>query len=360
MANTQTVVSVLRRQSPTTLQDTPLWRRARARSKPRHASSANKSSVKSPTTKSAPSTPNEGTRTSSSARQSGRHTAARGGKKHYNPTGPDYRPVGPEPMIIPAGKRDINTLWRRDLSPDSTPIASQSEEQQNHEPTTPSDSIDLLNEEQQPQDTLKPNSKQPQRKRRRGCRGGRRHNTPKVSPEEPAPMNVPASKRDINSPWRKDDSPVSTPITPPAEEQQPIKPDTTTRPGNLANQEEQTNALFTSSIVLATPEQQLETKPQGRRRRRRGWRRNRNPKSILAPGFTKVSYFSGPSWGRGPNPSTLPIPSFYNPRNKMNDPSQPPTKVLWFQEMMHNRLPEWMLTMIASMYIISELNEQVC
>jgi len=327
MANIQTTTSVLRVRSSSTMEDTALWRVKRIR-EPRL--------ITMPSTPvSTPSPPDRGACATSTPSQGRKETSARSGRPRYNPTGPDYKPVGPEPMIVPTGERDITKSWRRDNSPNTTNNVPKSKGQQPDEPITPTCSTVVpVKREQQPQTTLKDNNKQrpdepttsassiiviakheqqpesqmapedsnkefrgPRKFRRR--RGGRRNRNRKKIPAQ----ELIVAPTDANS------TSSETSII----HSDPLGVQTTTRVrSNVKEAPKQQQPRADLGRKLKKEKKPLEPIPRWMKREGRLVNVRSNPQG---------PYYAGPSWGRPPHPSTLPIPSFYKPqRGKLNDP----------------------------------------
>ncbi|KAE9368952.1 hypothetical protein N431DRAFT_470629 [Stipitochalara longipes BDJ] len=293
MSNNKPTTSVSRNQSSPAEQQIPEWRLQRTTSEPRLTNDDNKNL----TSRSAPSSPY----------MKSKHA------KHYRPTGPNYRPVGEEPVIVPVGKRDINKGWRHNESPVTTTNVPRVEEQRSTGPTTLINStVVLVKQEQQINiknsaiDTnvlLKEDhsgKQYPEPRRQRRHRGGRRNRNKR-------PIST-----DSNVPLKQEHS-ISSQSSIPCTE---------------------AHSESTSTVENNSSQQ---PKPQQRRRcRRRGgrcnWAKKTSPAKLSSFWWTgsdgqpklakfgefKEPYYAGPSWV-APHPSTLPMPSFWTPLPKINN-----------------------------------------
>ena len=220
-------------------------------------------------------------------------------RKRYKPTGKNYKPVpGQAPIIVPAGKRDISKNWRRieNLFDNKSDVLATEEHQSAMVPVI------------------------------------ERHQINNKAPDNNS--NVPLTEEQQAS------------IARTSERHQTLD-ESCTRISNVQVKVEQSSSLaskYSISHIETDSFQQCSTdssynvnqpstptKQRGRRRRGRRNRVKNASKATIEEPFSKRNNlnegskkflskadhnkpaYAGPSWGLGPDPSTLPLPKFYTP-----------------------------------------------
>jgi hypothetical protein len=242
-------------------------------------------------------------------------------RKRYRPTGPSYKPVpGQAPIIVQAGNRDMSKCWRRTENPfDNKSDVLATEEHQS--------AIAPVNE---------------------------RHQINNKTPDNI--FNVPVTVEQQASIVR-------------ASEGHQTLDESSTRISNVQVKVEQSSSLASKYSIShieidsfqqcstdsscnvsqpSTPTKQRGHRRRGRRNRAKNASRttiekpflkrnnlNEGSKKFLSNTDPNKPAYAGPSWGAGPDPRTLPLPTFYTPhtpeailkvnkyRNKSRNPITP-------------------------------------